>query len=101
MSFDNTCLSIIIPTYKRPDMLARALASVETEAVDGLDIEIVIADNDPQASAKDFMTQKIANSEANIVYIHVPISFFLTMTWKPVRHGHKACMTPLKNLTPP
>jgi glycosyltransferase involved in cell wall biosynthesis len=72
MSFDNTCLSIIIPTYKRPDMLARALASVEAETVDGLNIEIVIADNDPKASAKEFATQKISSSDSNIVYIHVP-----------------------------
>ena len=72
MTFNNKCLSIIIPTYKRPDMLARALASVETETVDGLDIEIVIADNDPKASAKDFAAQKITESDANIVYIHIP-----------------------------
>ncbi len=72
MTYDETCLSIIIPTYKRPDALARALASVEHEAVTGFDIEIVIADNDPKASAKDFATEKIAASDANIVYIHVP-----------------------------
>lgn len=72
MTYDNACLSIIIPTYKRPDALARALASVETESAIGLDIEIVIADNDPKASAKSFVTQKIAASDANITYIHVP-----------------------------
>lgn len=72
MNYDDKCLSIIIPTYKRPDALARALASVETERVKGLDIEIVIADNDPKASAKSFMTDKIAASTSNIIYIHVP-----------------------------
>lgn len=72
MIYDNSCLSIIIPTYKRPDALARALASVEAEKAVGLDIEIIIADNDPKASAKSFIMQKIANSDANIVYIHVP-----------------------------
>jgi len=72
MTYDKACLSIIIPTYKRPDALARALASVETENVRDLDIEIVIADNDPMASAKPFMMQKIANSDSDIIYIHVP-----------------------------
>lgn len=72
MTYDNACLSIIIPTYKRPDALARALASVEMETATGLDIEIVIADNDPKASAKSFAAQKIAASDANIIYIHVP-----------------------------
>ena len=72
MTFDPSCLSIIIPTYKRPDALARALASVESESFSSLDIEIVIADNDPKASAKSFVAGKISNSDANIVYIHVP-----------------------------
>ena len=72
MTYDDTYLSIIIPTYKRPDSLARALASVEKEKVTGLNIEIIIADNDPKASAKSFMEQKIKESSANIIYIHVP-----------------------------
>ena len=72
MTYDETCLSIIIPTYKRPDALARALASVESEFIEGLDVEIVVADNDPKASAKAFMAQKIPTSDANLVYIHVP-----------------------------
>lgn len=72
MTYDETCLSIIIPTYKRPDALARALASVEAETIDGLNVEIVVADNDPAASAKSFMDQKITAADANVVYIHVP-----------------------------
>lgn len=72
MTYDKTCLSIIIPTYKRPEALARALASVEGENLSDLNIEIVIADNDPKASAEAFVTQKIASSDSNIIYIHVP-----------------------------
>ena len=72
MTFDGNRLSIIIPTYKRPDALARALASVERETLAGMEIEIVIADNDPKASAKEFVAQKIKISDADIVYIHVP-----------------------------
>lgn len=72
MTHDASCLSIIIPTYKRPDALARALASVETESLNGMEIEIVVADNDPKASAKAFMAEKIPASDADIVYIHVP-----------------------------
>ncbi|MEP4052134.1 MAG: glycosyltransferase family 2 protein [Litorimonas sp.] len=72
MTFDENCLSIIIPTYKRPDALARALASVEAETVSSLGIEIVIADNDPKASARSFVMEKIATTDVNITYIHVP-----------------------------
>jgi len=72
MTYDANCLSIIIPTYKRPDALARALESVEAEKIDDMRIEIVVADNDPKASAKSYMAQKIAASDAEIRYIHVP-----------------------------
>ena len=72
MTYDASCLSIIIPTYKRPDALARALASVEDETITGMNIEIVIADNDPEASAKTYIAQKIKSSDCDIVYIHVP-----------------------------
>jgi len=72
MTCDDNFLSIIIPTYKRPDALARALASVETETVAGINVEIIIADNDPKATARAFATQIIQSSAANIIYIHVP-----------------------------
>jgi len=72
MTLDMSCLSIIIPTYKRPSALGRALNSIEGERIDGLDIEIVVADNDPLASAKDFMLDYISKSSADIKYKHVP-----------------------------
>ncbi|MEP1231264.1 MAG: glycosyltransferase family 2 protein [Litorimonas sp.] len=68
----DTLISIIIPTYKRPDGIAVALASVEHETVVGFDIEIIIADNDPKASAKTFIEKFAANSSTNIHYVHVP-----------------------------
>ena len=72
MTYDMNCLSIIIPTFKRPEGIARALGSVENERVDGMNIEIIVADNDPLASAKDFMTKYIATSKTDIKYVHVP-----------------------------
>ena len=67
-----TLISIVIPTYKRIDALNVALSSVEHENVAGFEIEIIIADNDPKASAKDFTQDFIKKSPANIRYIHIP-----------------------------
>jgi glycosyltransferase involved in cell wall biosynthesis len=69
---DHTCISIIIPTYKRPEGLARALESIENETIDGMELEIIIADNDPQGSAGDFSADYIATSNHDIKYTHVP-----------------------------
>ena len=68
----NTLISIIIPTYKRPEGIKVALGSIEHEAVDGFQTEIIIADNDPAASARDFVETYAKASSANIIYVHVP-----------------------------
>jgi cellulose synthase/poly-beta-1,6-N-acetylglucosamine synthase-like glycosyltransferase len=72
MTYDPNLVSIVIPTYKRPEGIARALASVVNERVAGMDVEIVVADNDPLASAKDFVAQFKAEHQANLTYVHVP-----------------------------
>ncbi|MCF8479063.1 MAG: glycosyltransferase family 2 protein [Rhodospirillum sp.] len=46
-------VSILIPTYKRPDLLRRALrACAEQRDVDFTHVEILVVDNDPDASAR-------------------------------------------------
>lgn len=72
MSFSDHIVSIVIPTFKRPEALRRALGSVEWERVAGHEIEIVIADNDPAASAKDAIAALTVIFETPLVYVHVP-----------------------------
>jgi len=72
MSWQDNIVSIVIPTYKRPEGLARALASVEHSAVADHTVEIVIADNDPAGSAREFVIDFAKRSQASITYVHVP-----------------------------
>ena len=72
MSWLENTVSIVIPTYKRPEGISRVLKSVEAETVTGYNIEIVIADNDPAGSAGDFVKSFAAKSQAKIIYTHVP-----------------------------
>jgi len=46
-------ISVIVPTYKRPDDVIRALKSVVNQNTQGRAYEIIVADNDPEASARD------------------------------------------------
>lgn len=65
--------SIIIPTYKRPNDIIRALKSVCTQDISGFKTEIIVADNDPDASAKQAVTTFIqAQPDTNITYTHIP-----------------------------
>jgi len=70
--YNKTLISIIIPTYKRPDGIALALSSIEHERADGFETEIIVADNDPAGSAREFIENYAANSSADIRYVHVP-----------------------------
>jgi len=72
MTLDAKLISIIIPTYKRPKALERVLQSVDGSKVEGFDVEIVVADNDPLASAAEFMAKFTASSRSPITHIHVP-----------------------------
>lgn len=72
MSWQDTTISIVTPTYKRPAALSRLLRSIDGSKVEGFDVEIVIADNDPLASAKETMTEFMASCATKTTYVHVP-----------------------------
>ena len=66
-------VSVIVPTYKRPNDILRALGSIVYQNTDGRPYEIIVADNDPEGSAHDAVHAIIAaNPQVRIVYTHVP-----------------------------
>lgn len=54
-------ISVVIPTYKRPELLANAIRSVQEQSV--APAEIIVCDNDPSHSAESVA------SETNAVYV--------------------------------
>ncbi len=66
-------VAVIIPTLRRPDSLERALRSlfVQTRVADRIR-EIVVADNDPQGSARERVEHLRAHSPWPLIYRHVP-----------------------------
>lgn len=61
-------VSVLIPTFRRPLGLARAVGSVLAQT--RLPDEIVIVDNDPTASARDFVEDLARDARLPIRYIH-------------------------------
>lgn len=66
-------VAVIIPTLRRPESLERAVRSAlaQTGVTDRLR-EIVVVDNDPQASSRDTTARLAAETSTPIVWRHAP-----------------------------
>ncbi len=65
-------VSIIIPTFQRPEGIKISLGSVLTQSVKDRAVEIIVADNDPKGSAKETVTSFMKTSPFPIHYVHIP-----------------------------
>lgn len=69
-------VSIIIPTFRRPEGLEIALTSLMNQTAQTtsgeLAIEIIVADNDPKGSARYYVENFAKTSAIKIHYLHVP-----------------------------
>lgn len=67
-------VAVVVPTLRRPAELERALRSILALVdVEGRLREIVVADNDPEASGRKVVETARAMSRTPIVYRHAPI----------------------------
>jgi glycosyltransferase involved in cell wall biosynthesis len=65
-------VSIIVPTFRRSEGLKIALDSLMKQSAGGLDMEIIVADNDPKGSAKPFVSTFAKTATIKTHYLHVP-----------------------------
>lgn len=63
-------VSVLIPTFRRPDGLARALESVFAQT--SLPDEIVVVDNAPEGGAKAVVDALVSRAPARLIHIHEP-----------------------------
>lgn len=63
----NPDISVIIPTFRRPKLLAEAIESVLAQG--GVETEIIVVDDSPEKSAEDVVK---GFSAASVRYIHNP-----------------------------
>ncbi|HEY1796704.1 MAG TPA: glycosyltransferase family 2 protein [Stellaceae bacterium] len=62
--------SIVIPSYRRPELLARALRSCLAQRGVDSSFEIVVVDNDPAASAQATVAEIAATAAAPVRHVH-------------------------------
>lgn len=65
-------VSIVIPTYKRPDSVRRAVESIFRQTGIDRPSEIIVADNDPAGSAEITIKGLSENAPIEIRYVHIP-----------------------------
>jgi glycosyltransferase involved in cell wall biosynthesis len=65
-------ISVVVPTYLRPDMLARAIASCLAQEDLDVPFEIVVVDNDPAGSARPQVEEMVRQSAVPIRYVGEP-----------------------------
>lgn len=65
-------ITIVIPTYKRPDSLERLLRSVLSDVEDMNTVDIVVADNDVTESARDTVSKLVEAYGRPINYTVAP-----------------------------
>jgi succinoglycan biosynthesis protein ExoM len=64
--------SIVIPSYRRSEDLARAIDSVLAQEDVAAPFEILVIDNDPDGSAKPVVQAKAGNDRVLVRYVHEP-----------------------------
>lgn len=65
-------VSVVIPTFRRPDALRRALTSALDQSDAGA-FEVVVVDNDPARSAEPVVRALQAGARVRVVYAHAPV----------------------------
>ncbi len=66
-------VSVVIPTFRRPESLARALQSCQRQ-LGVLSYEVVVVDNSPERSASGLVAEMAVRSAVPIRYEHEPVA---------------------------
>src|SRR5438552_15295194 len=64
-------LSVVVPTYKRPDLLARCLAALDVQQLDPPEYEIIVADDAADDATRLRVERLAEQSRAALVYVPV------------------------------
>jgi succinoglycan biosynthesis protein ExoM len=66
-------ISVIIPTFRRPEGLKRAVTSVIAQTgLKALNIELIVCDNSPEGSARKIVKPFSDTAPFRVIYVHEP-----------------------------
>ncbi len=74
MKRSGVTISVVVPTYRRPDLLLRCLQALCGQAFARRDYEIIVADDDGQDPAVRAVVERIARTTAGAPLIrYLPV----------------------------
>jgi glycosyltransferase involved in cell wall biosynthesis len=65
-------VSVVVPTFKRPDLLERCLAALEAQDFDPAAYEVIVADDEPSETTRQRVEVRAAQARTAIRYVAVP-----------------------------
>ena len=78
-------LSVVVPTYRRPDLLERCLASLQNQTLPSCDYEIIVCDDGPSTMAETVVQQASASKDNG------PVIRYLAVTASQGPAGARNC----------
>lgn len=66
-------ISVLVPTFQRLQGIERTLTSLLQQALPDAPFEIIVADNDPVASARELVSSIAAQADKEIIYLHCDV----------------------------
>lgn len=70
--FSSTSIDVLICTYRRPEMLVKALDGIERAAAKVSNVRVVVVDNDVHQSARQAVVQWAACANVRVTYLSQP-----------------------------
>ncbi len=86
-------ISVIIPTFNRPEDLKRALHSIYDQSFSSDEYEILVVDNSKRGYAKEIAADIIGEGGPQIVYIHEPRTGLHYARHAGAKHGRGEILT--------
>ena len=68
----NRKISIVIPTYRRPDLLIKCINALVDQSFDKNDYEIIVVSDGPDELTSNAITSLVKPDDLRINYIHLP-----------------------------
>lgn len=72
MPYENK-ISVVVPTYRRPEGLLKTLESLRVQHFKALPYEIIVADNNPLADARERVAEFSSSTDIHIHYVHAEV----------------------------
>ncbi len=63
-------ISMIVPTFRRPVGLKNALESLKSQNAGNTSLELIVSDNDPNASARLYVSNFAKSCDFPVIYVH-------------------------------